>query len=243
MKLENIAVILVEPRGPINIGACCRSMMNFAFSDLRIVNPAEDFQSKEARKMALNGKEILYKAGLYPDLKSATADIHITFGTTRRFGKHRKSFISPEETADRIGGFDDSTTCGLVFGREDTGLTTNELEICQHFVTIPTGETFPSLNLSHAVTLLLWEISKAMKPKGDNTGRTPVPATGEELEQMYAHMKTTLLGIEYLNRQNPDHLLRTYRRIFGRAGLSSRDVRIIRGLLSRIDWIKSRSEG
>ena len=238
MKPEHISVILVEPQGPLNVGAVCRTMMNFGLSDLRLVAPCEDFQSKDARKMALNAKEMLRTASCHETLASALSDIHTAFGTTRRFGKSRRDFLTPEQTAGEIAGHGDSLKTALVFGREDTGLTTRELDMCQKFVTIPTSESFASMNLSHAVTILLWEVWKKHEQRTQNLGATGKHAAGKELEEMYAHMKKTLTRVEYLDPLNPDHLMRTYRRIFGRAGLYSRDVRIIRGLMSRIDWLE-----
>jgi tRNA/rRNA methyltransferase len=96
------------------------------------------------------------------------------------------------------------------------------------------------MNLSHSLAVLLYEASlKSGAAKSFHDPEVKDPARGEELESMFAHMRKTLLDIDYLDPQNPDHLLRTYRRIFSNAGLSSRDVRIIRGLLSRIDWTES----
>lgn len=237
MNPEHISVILVAPQGPLNVGAVCRTMMNFGISDLRLVAPCEDFQSKDARKMALNAKEMLRTASCHETLSSALSDIHTAFGTTRRFGKSRRDFLTPEQTAADIFGHGDGLKTALVFGREDTGLTTRELEMCQKFVTIPTSDSFASMNLSHAVTILLWEIRKQTDRRTRDLGATGKQAAGEELEQMYTHMKETLTRVEYLDPLNPEHLMRTFRRIFGRSGLYRRDVRIIRGLMSRIDWL------
>ena len=143
----------------------------------------------------------------------------------------------------KIKTYDDNTKIALVFGREDNGLTTDELKTCQKFVTIPTDDAFASMNLSHAITILLYEINAANKTINDSetleSKQDQEFANGKELEQMYAHMCKTLIKIEYLDPQNPDHLLKSYRKIFGKAELTSRDVRIIRGLISKIDWINS----
>jgi tRNA/rRNA methyltransferase len=126
-------------------------------------------------------------------------------------------------------------------GTEDSGLETRDLDLCHHLVTIPTHSGYPSMNLSHALTILLYEISA--QADTDRTGPdAPLPgkrATGREVAHMFDHMKKTLGDIDFLDPQNPDHLLRTFRRIFGHAGLSPRDVRIIRGLMSRIDWTEA----
>lgn len=246
MILDNIAIVLVEPQGPINIGACCRVMKNFGFTDLRLVNPCKNYKSKDARKMALNAKDMLTNATLYKTLKSALEDCNIAFGTTRRSGKYRSNFITPHKTAKAIQIYDNDTKIALVFGREDNGLTTDELKICQKFVTIPTEDAFASMNLSHAVAVLLYEIN-ALTRVDDNSipSRSKLDkglASGRELEQMYTHMREILINIEYLDPQNPDHLLKSYRKIFGRTELTSREVRIMRGLFSKIDWVNSQRD-
>jgi tRNA/rRNA methyltransferase len=212
-------------------------MMNFGFSDLRLVNPCKEYQGLDARKMALSAQPMLASARLFDSLADALADCHLAFGTTRRFGKYRNNFFTPDAAGEKIAGLDDSFRCALVLGREDNGLTTEELSLCQHFITIPTEDAFASMNLSHALTLFLYEISKGMKSGHRGPVAQGQPATMEASEQMYTHMRETLCAIEYLDPQNPDHLLRTFRRIFSRASLRERDVKIIRGLMSRIDWI------
>ncbi|WP_022664480.1 RNA methyltransferase [Desulfospira joergensenii] len=237
MKPENLIVILVRPQGPINIGSCCRAMMNFGFKELRLVAPCKSFKGLQAKKMALGAFPILETAGIFPDLASALHDVNSAFGTTRRFGKYRKNFFTPATAAARIAETEDQTRCALVMGPEDTGLETKDLDLCQHFITIPTHDDYSSMNLSHALSVLLYEIS--LKTDAVRNFSDPSPkkiATGQEMESMFAHMRKTLLDIDYLDPQNPDHLLRAFRRIFGTAGLTSRDVRIIRGLMSRIDW-------
>jgi tRNA/rRNA methyltransferase len=240
MKPENLSIILVEPQGPLNIGSICRTMMNFGFSQLRLVNPCKEYRSLNAKKMAMGAFKILEKAQLFDDLASALGDIHIAFGTTRRFGKYREKFLTPATAAVHINNAQDQTKAALVMGTEDSGLETKDLELCQHFITIPTHDDYPSMNLSHALTILLYEIS--LKSDAGKKFYDPAPpklAPGNEIEHMFAHMRKTLLDIDFLDSQNPDHLLRTFRRLFGSAGLSPRDVKIIQGLLSRIDWTEA----
>ena len=236
MKPENLTIILVKPHGPINTGSVCRTMMNFGFTKLR-VNPAKHYKSPLAKKMALKAFTTLEQAPVFDDLQSALSDIQIAFGTTRRFGKYRKNFFTPSGAAEKLNQDYNHVKCALVLGPEDTGLETKDLDLCQHFITIPTHKDYPSMNLSHALCVLLYEVS-IKSDLGENYYdlTSKKLATGDEVENMFTHMKESFVGIDFFDSQNPDHLLRTFRRIFGKAGLSSRDVKIIRGLLSRIEW-------
>ncbi len=234
---DNLSIILVEPQGPLNVGSVCRVMMNFGLTDLRLVNPCRAYHSLDARKMALSAQHMLKEAKLFDTLPQALADCHVAFGTTRRFGRYRNNFYTPDTAGEKIADMDHFIQCALVMGREDNGLDTKELALCQHFVTIPTDDAFPSMNLSHALGIFLYEISKAMRNRISKPLPPKPPATFEATEQMYGHIKEALCEIEFLDPQNPDHLLRTFRRIFGRAELIDRDVRIIRGLMSKIQWV------
>lgn len=238
---NNLIVVLVEPQGPLNVGSVCRVIMNFGFKELRLVKPCREYKSEQARKMALSAQHMLTEAPIFETLTDALVDCHVAFGTTRRFGKYRKHFFTPEPAGQAIAKIDDSMKCALVLGREDNGLSGDELALCQHFITIPTDDAFPSMNLSHALGVLLYEISKSMRNLSVNSSVTKVstPATIDSMEQMYSHMRKALCEIEFLDPQNPDHLLRTFRRIFGKAGLIERDVRIIRGLMAKIEWVNS----
>lgn len=240
MKFENLSIVLVKPQGPLNIGSVCRSMMNFGFSRLRLVDPCQEYKSLDAKKMAMGAFSILEQAELFDDLPSALHDIQVAFGTTRRFGKYRKNFYTPSTAATQINAQDDKITTALVMGTEDSGLETKDLELCQHFITIPTHADYPSMNLSHSLSILVYEI--AMTSDTGKKFHDPIPqrlAPGKETEHMFAHMRRTLQDIDFLDPQNPDHILRTFRRLFGSAGLTPRDIKIIQGLMSRIDWTES----
>ncbi len=236
--LDAITIVLVEPQGPLNVGAVCRVMMNFGAHRLRLVNPCDTYRSLDARRMALSAESILSAAQVFPSLQKALADCHLVFGTTRRFGKYRNACLLPDESASRALSQPSNHRVALVFGREDRGLHTSELDLCQFFVTIPTDDAYPSMNLSHAVALLLYEIRKhALRRTGAPVEEQPA-APGKDVEHMFQHMRRTLTDVEYLDHQNPDHILRSFRRLFGRAGLTDREVRILQGLWSRIDWIE-----
>jgi tRNA/rRNA methyltransferase len=232
------SVVLVAPQGALNVGSVARAMANFGFSDLRLVTPEIDHLGNEARRMAVKAASILESASVYPDLPAALADCHLALGTTRRFGKYRENFLYPDDISEFATPFTAHGRIALVFGREDSGLLTEELDLCQRFITIPTCDTLPSMNLAQAVSLCLYETSKVTTERSVQEGGRPL-ASGEMLEAMYQHLRKSLLAIDYLHPQNPDHILHAFRRIFGRAQLDDREVRIIRGMCRKIDWVDS----
>ena len=239
MKREQLSVVLVEPQGPLNIGSVCRAMMNLGFTRLCLVNPCRAFNGLDAKKMALQALPILENAIVVDTLEEALKDCQLAFGTTRRFGKYRQDFLTPEGFGAAVAEKPDGFRCALVMGREDHGLSTQELKLCQQFVTIPTEAAYGSMNLSHATAILLYQTSMALGRTTPLKTGSIRAATSQELEGMYAHMEKSLCDIDFLDSRNPDHLMRTFRRIFGRAGLDQREMTIIRGLMGRIDWTEA----
>ena len=238
--LANIAVVLMEPQGPLNIGSVCRVMMNFGLSDLRLVNPQADHLGEEARRMAVRAAPLLESAKVYASLADALAGCTLAIGTTRRFGKYREDFIHPDDAGREIFTAAAAAPAALVFGREDRGLHTNELDLCQRLLTIPTDDELPSMNLAQAVAVCLYEVGQAAaEAAGKVKVRQRSSAPSVAIEAMYSHMRQSLIEVGYLDEQNPEHILRTFRRIFSRAGLNERDVRILQGLWSRLDWIEN----
>ena len=235
MSSEKLAVVLVESQGARNVGSVCRAMLNFGFTDLRLVNPQVDHLSQDARQMAVKAFGVLENARIFYSLEEALSDCVLSFGTTRRFGRYRENLLHPDEVANRLLSIAPEDMVALVFGREDRGLLTSELDLCQHFVTIPTNKKLPSMNLAQAVGLCLYEVSKARGQYAEYPHGRKKPANNKQSEALYQHMRQSLIEIGYLNSQNPDHILRSFRRILGRSGLNDREVRILRGLFNRID--------
>lgn len=238
MKLDHLCIVLVAPSGALNIGSVARAMANFGVSELRLVAPQTDHLQEDARKMAVKATPILEQALLYDDLASALGDCHLAFGTTRRFGKYRENLLHPDEAAETLRPLLNKGRIALVFGREDRGLKTEELDLCQRLITIPTDEHLPSMNLAQSVAVCLYEIARG-RGTGKLSGTGRKLATVAQLENMFDHMRNSFREIGYLDPQNPEHILRAIRRFLGRAALDPREVRILRGLLSQIDWVES----
>ena len=231
-SLSKCTVILVEPQFPGNIGMVCRAMKNMGLSRLRLVAGC-DHLHPEALKFAVSARDLLEQVELFDTLSDALADISISIATTRRSGKYRQDLLTPPQTAQTL--LQAPGAAALVFGREDHGLSTADLSLCTLQATIPSSSEYGSLNLSQAALIFFYELfGVATAATADAVQRTVAPSG--ELEPLFSHMKTTLLRIGHLNPQNPDHIMRSLRRIFFRAGLDSREVAILRGMLSQIDW-------
>jgi tRNA/rRNA methyltransferase len=237
----DIAIVLVEPQSPGNIGMACRAMKNMGFTQLRIVNGCDRFHP-ESLKFAVAARDLLESANLFPDLASAIADCTLTVGTTRRHGKYRQEILLPEEVARRLM-VQAAPDCraAVVFGREDNGLTTEELSLCRWHATIPTSAEYGSLNLAQSVLLFCYELQKA----SDSTVETRMPemAASSEMESLFEHLHLCMKKIGFLNEQNPEHIMLSLRRIFFRANLESREVTVLRGMLTQIDWASSGFDG
>ncbi len=237
---NGIAIVLVEPQNPGNVGMVCRAMKNMGLTRLRLVNPCR-LDHPDAAKFAVSAKDVLERAELFPTLAAALADVPLSVATTRRHGKYRREIFTPGEVAARLHADSETNRAALVFGREDSGLTTDEVALCRWQATIPTAEEYGSLNLAQAVLIFSYEL---FRERGGEVSTQPrVLAPGDDMETLYHHMEQSLLRIGFLNPQNPAHLMRTLRRIFARADLDVREVAVLRGLMSQIDWAAAAFEG
>ncbi len=231
--LNNIRIVLVEPKGSGNIGSVARAMKNMGLKDLAIVGGGRT-KSFWARAMAVHAKDILERARRFDSLREAVADCGLVVGTTRRGGLYRSHSRSPREAARRILAGARRAKCALVFGPEDHGLSNRDLKYCQRLITIPAHPDYPSLNVAQAVVICLYEIFLAAGKKvpREAIGRAPA----ESVERLFDRMRRSLLKIGFLDPQNPEHILLALRRILGRAGLEEKDVRILTGLFRQIEW-------
>lgn len=237
MDFSRIATVLVEPREPGNIGAAARALANMGLSRLILVNPADHLTSP-AYRMALGGKEVLEGAEVCSSLSEALEGCAFVVGTTRRQRNARTEMLDARSAAREITEAARKNSVAVLFGREDRGLTNDEIEQCQRVATIPAARGNPSINLSQAVMVMAYEIFLAGDDEAD-AARSPVPrvlATREKLEGLYAHMEEVLLMIDYLHGHNPRHMMRVFREIFGRAGLSEREVQALRGIFHQVKW-------
>jgi len=237
---DTISIILVEPQSPGNVGMVCRAMKNMGLTELRLVNPCS-IDHPEALKFAVSARDLLEAAQVYPTLSAALADTPLSVATTRRHGKYRQEIWTPREIVGKLCSDAGTNRSALVFGREDSGLTTEEVALCRWQATIPTSDEYGSLNLAQAVLIFCYELFGGTVP--GMRGEARELAAGESLESMYGQMERILLKIGFLNPENPAHLMRSLRRIFARADMDEREVAIVRGMMSQIDWAAREFKG
>lgn len=231
--LNSISIVLVEPQSPGNVGMVCRAMKNMGLRDLRLVNPCP-IDHPEAHKFAVSARDVLDGAVMYTTLTEALADTALSVATTRRHGKYRQEIHAPGEVVALLRAGIPENRAALVFGREDSGLTTDEVALCRYQATIPTSDEYGSLNLAQAVLIFCYELFNHAPITQDERQREL--AGTAETEPLFCQMEATLLRIGFLKEENPEHIMRSLRRIFARADLDSREVSILRGMMSQIDW-------
>jgi tRNA/rRNA methyltransferase len=236
VNLDSISIILVRPKFPENIGSVARGMKNMGLSRLVVVKGCSPLQLN-AYRLASGAEDILERADEVPTLEEAIDPMACVVGTTSRRGRARSPLLTPEEFVKKIITVSQKNSIGLVFGSEKEGLTSEELSLCHLYVRIPTSDAFPSLNLAQAVVVVCYELFKS---SGRIPRRTVQLAQVEHVEKMLGHMEKTLIEIGFLDPAHPKQIMRVLRRIFGRSQMDEREVRILQGIWSQIDWYSRR---
>lgn len=231
--LDSFAVVLVEPKGPANVGSVARAMKNMGLSRLRLVEPG-DWYAPEAKMMAMKARDVLESAELFDSLPAALADCGYVVATTRREGSLREGGRPPRELAPGLLSLGVANRVGLVFGPEDRGLSNQELTLCHAVCTIPAEPEFSSLNLAQAVLIVCYELYLASG--GAPPPAAPKLATHSETEAMYAQLREELERIGFLQGTHKEHVMEALRQMYGKAALTYREVRIIRGIFQQMRW-------
>ncbi len=246
MNLENIRIVLVNTTHPGNIGAVARAMKNMGLSQLCLVAP-KVFPSSEADARASGATDILAAAVVTSTLEEAVADASLVVGTSAR-GRHIPwPIMDPHQLAGVVASAGQQQVA-IVFGREDRGLTNEELQICHHHVHIPSVESFSSLNVAAAVQVVAYELRMAFLRQSDAVKQAPQWGTPwdielaehRELELMFEHLESVLVEVEFLDPENPRQLMPRLRRLLQRAMPDKVEVNVLRGILTSVQK-KSRS--
>ncbi len=235
--LENTYIILHKPEKIRNLGQTARAMKNFGFTNMRIICPPQG-NMREAYENSVYARDILDSREIFNNILDATKDLNILIGTTSRSKEYP---LSPWELADLMLS-NPYLRYGIIFGTEFRGLSNDEISFCHKVVSIPTSDLYPSMNLSHAVTIICYELKKYFVSDEKNTfiKKDPV-ATISEIEDMLRHAENTLKNIGFLKEDAPGRLTPILRRLSVNLEITSKEVRILRGILRQIDWICNKS--
>jgi len=238
-KTKNISIVLYKPKYAGNIGSVARAAKNMGISNIIVVGTADfDREAMQQRSTHL-ASDVLDQIQYVERIQEALGSFNYIVGTTARLGKARGPFIAPRAVAKDIADISQKNKVALLFGPEDTGLANEELRLCHAVATIPTSREFTSLNLSHAVMILCYEIFTASSVATTPPAAAPKLALSSELEGMYAQIQTLLADIEFINPENPDYWMMHLRRFFSRAGLLSREAGLIRGICRKLERYKT----
>lgn len=232
-ELKNVKVVLVNPLDSRNIGAVCRAMKSMGLRRLAIVggNPVD---YRLAGVLAIHARDVLEQARFYPDLDAALSDTVLSAGITRRRGKWRKYFsLLPEELAEKIALIKTGLT-GIVFGNEESGLTDDELSRCNLAVRIPSSSLFPSLNLSHAVQIIGYQIFRRLYV-GSVSRYTPVSI--QQMDHLVSVILASLENIGFFKQVTPHDTGIFLRDILTRSGLSGGEAKRLEAVFRKISGI------
>jgi tRNA/rRNA methyltransferase len=228
----NVVVVLHEPQDLVNIAHVVRAMKNFGCRDLRLVNPRE-YDAYRIEGIAHQSQDVLGRVRHFERLEDALADAVHVVGFTSRERSAKRNLQRPRQAAAEILAQAEAGIVGLLFGREDKGLRNEALDRCHRVVTIPTNPAYPSLNLAHAVVLMLYELALA---RGDQSRpakaprREAPPAPVEDLERLFADVEAALRVIAFFKTRQAEGVMRTVREILHRTPLDQREAKLLRAM-------------
>ncbi len=225
-------VVLDHPQDLVNIAHVVRGMKNFGLRDLRLVNPRE-YEAYRVEGIAHQTQDILSRVRAYSTLEEAIADCVHVVGFTARGRTAKRNLQRPREAAAEIASLADGGPVALLFGREDKGLSNEALDRCHRVVAIPSDPGYPSLNLAHAVIIMMYELALARGAEErpfKEPRRTSEPAPADELERLFADVAKALQAIEFFKTRNAAGVMRTIREIAHRTPLDLREVKLLRAM-------------
>ncbi len=242
MQTDGIEIVLVNTTHPGNIGGVARAMKNMGLARLCLVAPKR-FPDPQAVWRAASASDLLQQARVVETLDEAVADSQFIVGTSARDRRIAWPLLDPRGCASRIGAHADAgERVSVLFGREDRGLTNDELKRCNLHLHIPSAPEYSSLNLAMSVQIVCYELrmlalAGSLPTETDAQWDTAF-ATAANMERFYAHLEQTLTDIGFLNPAAPRQLMPRLRRLYSRVRLDEMELNILRGILtSTQQWV------
>lgn len=236
MMLERVKVVLVGTTHSGNIGSAARAMKVMGLSQMVLVDPQCQVDA-QAIALAAGASEIALNAQIYPTLEAAVADCGLVVGTSARSRTLEWPMLEPRECGEKLISEANQHSVAMVFGRERTGLTNDELQLCHYHVCVPANPEYSSLNLAMAVQLLSYEVRMAyltlQQSLQSNTLQEEYPRH-QELERFYVHLEQVIMQTEFISAQQPGQVMNKLRRMFTRARPETQEINILRGILTSV---------
>jgi len=238
--IENIRVVMVETTHPGNIGAAARAMKTMGYNNLYLVKP-KIYPNAEATARAAGADDILSKAVVCDSLEQALQGCVTVVASTARPRTISHAVFTPREYAPKLYEMVKKGPVALVFGRESSGLSNEELEYCNVVLQIPTNPEFSSLNVASAIQILCYEFIQLLQL--EDAGKTDAErndkekirlATADEMNYFYDHLEQSMIDVDFLNPEQPRKLMRRLKSLFNRAHLDENEVSILRGFLAAV---------
>ncbi|GHW41188.1 RNA methyltransferase, TrmH family [Vibrio cholerae] len=244
MMLERVKVVLVGTTHSGNIGSAARAMKVMGLSQMVLVDSQCQVDA-QAIALAAGASEIALNAQIYPTLEAAVADCGLVVGTSARSRTLEWPMLEPRECGEKLISEANQHSVAMVFGRERTGLTNDELQLCHYHVCVPANPEYSSLNLAMAVQLLSYEVRMAylalQQSSQSSTLQEEYPRH-QELERFYAHLEQVIMQTEFISAQQPGQVMNKLRRMFTRARPEAQEINILRGILTSVQKSISRKE-
>ncbi|TQP14387.1 tRNA (cytosine(32)/uridine(32)-2'-O)-methyltransferase TrmJ [Vibrio cholerae] len=244
MMLERVKVVLVGTTHSGNIGSAARAMKVMGLSQMVLVDPQCQVDA-QAIALAAGASEIALNAQIYPTLEAAVADCGLVVGTSARSRTLEWPMLEPRECGEKLISEANQHSVAMVFGRERTGLTNDELQLCHYHVCVPANPEYSSLNLAMAVQLLSYEVRMAylaMQQSSQSSTLQEEYPRHQELERFYAHLEQVIMQTEFISAQQPRQVMNKLRRMFTRARPEAQEINILRGILTSVQKSISRKE-
>ena len=243
-KSLNLNIVLVEPNGPMNVGSIARLCSNFDINELRIVSPKCDIFSLEAKKMALKGQRYIDNCKIFNSIEQAIFDFDLVLATCGRIDLSNDiECQSPEDISKWISSFLEINNIGILFGREDRGLSNNELLYAHKILNIETSQNYTSLNLSHAVSIVLYELTKSSTNNLEKDLQLFDLASSKQIYESFNEIEEMLIKTGYLLEHTANSKISKFKKFILKAKTSSYEINVLRGIVHQINWFLTNSKG
>ncbi len=243
--LDNIRIVMIRTWHPGNIGSALRAMKTMGLRHLTLVSPPH-WPHPDADTMAAGAADLIDKVKVVDSLAEAIADCSLVIGTSARSRSFSWPMLSPRACGQQVIQEAENSQVALVFGQETMGMTNEELQQCNYHVCIPGNPEYPVLNVASAIQILCYEIRQSLEARMETASGSDEEITtypdANAMEQFYQHLEEALYDVNFIIRQHPGNAMTKLRRLFNRARPESEEMNMLRGILSRVQQTKEKSD-